>query len=76
MARVPICVTLYADAGRSCSDKADCTGLCILESNPDINPSIPAVGAEAVGQCQRDSALFGCYSEIVGGRITPPICVD
>ncbi len=67
-----ICVTPYADAGNQCSDKADCTGRCIL----DRGLSRHSPGDTVVGQCQRDDALFGCYAEVRGGRMLQPICVD
>lgn len=67
-----ICVTPYADAGKKCTDKADCTGRCILDR--DLSRHSP--GDTVVGQCQPDNALFGCYAEVRGGRMLQPICVD
>lgn len=65
------CVTALADAGKVCSDKADCTGKCIA---PDA--SIPA-GTAATGTCQPDNGpLFGCYSAVVDGKAAAGICVD
>jgi hypothetical protein len=64
------CVAPLADAGKVCSDKADCTGTCIGASD-----AVP--GSAATGTCQPDDGpLFGCYSTVVGGKATAAICVD
>jgi len=65
----PTCVVPYADAGKACSDKADCQGACIAESN------LEAQGATS-GQCQKTNVQFGCYAKIVGGKATAAICID
>ena len=62
------CVVPYADAGKTCSDKADCQGACITEGNLDT----PAT----TGQCQKSNVQFGCYAKIVNGKATATICVD
>jgi hypothetical protein len=59
----PTCVVPYADAGKTCSDKADCQGACIAEGN------LEAQGA-TTGQCQKTNVQFGCYAKIVGGKST------
>jgi hypothetical protein len=61
------CVHRFADAGKACTDKADCQGKCIGTGND------PAATA---GQCQADDRLFGCYSEIKGGKAVNTLCVD
>jgi hypothetical protein len=64
------CVTALADAGKVCSDKADCTGKC-------IGAATAAAGSAVTGTCQPDNGpLFGCYSTVVGGKATAAICVD
>ncbi|MBO9559616.1 MAG: hypothetical protein J7515_13685 [Caulobacter sp.] len=65
----PTCVVPYADAGKACSDKADCQGACIAEGN------LEAQGA-TTGQCQKTNVQFGCYAKIVNGKATAAICVD
>jgi len=65
----PTCVVPYADAGKTCSDKADCQGACIAEGN------LEAQGA-TTGQCQKTNVQFGCYAKIVNGKATGAICVD
>lgn len=72
---MPSCVIPYADGGKVCSDDTDCQGRCIVElghpGEPDLKP-----GDALTGQCQKDTALFGCYAEIVGGKVEHSICVD
>lgn len=63
------CVVPYADAGKTCSDKADCQGACIAEGN------LEAQGA-VTGQCQKTNVQFGCYAKIVAGKSTGAICID
>ncbi|MGR4865218.1 hypothetical protein [Caulobacter sp. LARHSG274] len=65
----PTCVVPFADAGKTCSDKADCQGACIAEGN------LQAQGA-TTGQCQKTNVQFGCYARIVDGKATAAICVD
>jgi hypothetical protein len=71
----PSCVIPYADAAKACRDKSDCQGRCIMElghpGEPDLKP-----GDDLTGQCQKDTALFGCYAEIVDGKVRHTICVD
>jgi hypothetical protein len=68
-AQIPTCVTPYADAGKVCTDKAQCEGSCILEGN------IETTGAVA-GTCQKTDRQFGCYAKVVNGKSTGAICVD
>jgi len=64
------CVVPYADAGKVCSAKADCSGQCLATS--DVAP-----GTAARGVCQRDvSQNFGCRPRIDGGVALGTICVD
>jgi hypothetical protein len=65
----PTCVVPYADAGKACSDKADCQGACIAEGN------LEAQGA-TTGQCQKTNVQFGCFAKIVNGKATAAICID
>ena len=62
----------YADAGKTCSSKADCTGQCLASGDTERVP-----GAKASGTCQRDvSQNFGCRQRIDGGVAQGTICVD
>ena len=67
----PACVITYADAGKTCSDKADCQGRCLYRGEP------PADDAAAVtGQCQATSDPCGCFTTVVKGQVGPGMCVD
>lgn len=66
------CVVSYADAGRRCTDGDDCQGDCRIE---EVNGT-PSAGAAAVGQCQKNSSRFGCYTTVEGGKAEATICVD
>ena len=64
------CVVPYADAGKACSTRSDCTGHCLAAG--DV-----AMGARASGTCQRDaSENFGCRQRIDGGVAQGTLCVD
>ena len=66
------CVVPYADAGKACSAKADCTGQCLASGEREI-----AAGAKATGVCQADiSQNFGCRQRIDAGVAQGTICVD
>jgi len=64
------CVVPYADAGKVCSAKADCSGQCL--ATLDVAP-----GTATRGVCQHDvSQNFGCRQRIDGGVALGTICVD
>ncbi|MEG0182664.1 MAG: hypothetical protein RR704_04285 [Stenotrophomonas sp.] len=64
------CVVPYADAGRACSAKADCSGQCLAEG--EVTAGVPARGV-----CQTDLRQnFGCRQRIDGGVAQGTICVD
>ncbi len=66
------CVVPYADAGKSCRTKSDCTGQCLGSGDAELVP-----GTAATGVCQRDmSQNFGCRQRIDGGLAQGTICVD
>ncbi len=65
------CTVPYADAGTACSDKSDCEGRCLLPPGSDA-----AHGEAATGACQANDSPFGCYAEILGGRVAAAVCVD
>lgn len=68
-AQIPTCVIPYADAGKACTDKSQCQGECVLESNLEAQ-------GDVAGQCQKTNRQFGCYAKVVNGKITGAICVD
>lgn len=64
------CVVTYADAGKTCSDKSDCSGRCLASGEV-------VAGSPASGTCQRDATQnFGCMQWIEGGVARPTICID
>ncbi len=64
------CVIPYADAGKACSRKSDCTGQCLASGEV-------AAGSVATGTCQRDASQnFGCRQRIEDGKAQGTICVD
>jgi len=64
------CVIPYADAGKSCSGKSDCSGQCLASAEV-------TAGVVATGTCQRDvSQNFGCRQRIDGGKAQGTLCVD
>ncbi|OWB29325.1 hypothetical protein XocBAI20_11090 [Xanthomonas oryzae pv. oryzicola] len=67
--QIPRCIVPYADAGKTCSDNADCSGDCLATS-------IVPTGAATTGTCQRDSDRFGCRQEVVGGKGQAALCID
>jgi putative hemolysin len=67
--QIPRCIVPYADAGKTCTDNADCSGDCLATS-------IVPTGTATTGTCQRDSDRFGCRQEVVGGKGQAALCID
>lgn len=67
--QLPTCVTPYADAGKSCTDKSQCQGACIVEGNLEPQSGV-------TGQCQKTDRQFGCYAKVENGKTVGAICVD
>ena len=64
------CVIPYADAGKTCSGKRDCSGQCLATGETEA-------GVVATGTCQRDvSQNFGCRQRVEDGKAQGTICVD
>lgn len=64
------CVIPYADAGKACSRKSDCTGQCLAAGEA-------VAGDVASGTCQRDASQnFDCRQRIDDGKAQGTICVD
>jgi hypothetical protein len=62
------CIHTYADGGEACTDSSQCEGKCVGAPGPETQ--------QTAGSCQKDDKLFGCYSEILGGKPAYAICVD
>ena len=66
------CVVPYADAGKACSAKAECSGQCLAQGETEL-----VAGSKARGVCQTDvSQNFGCRQRIDNGVAQGTICVD
>lgn len=67
-----ICVIPYKDAGKDCTDKADCEGECWVGNGG----SKPGPDGVVHGECQPANVHFGCHAEIKAGKAGPEICID
>lgn len=67
-----VCRIPYADAGKTCRNKSDCAGLCILDH--EEGDQLP--NDAATGRCQRYATQFGCFSEVDGGQVKSTMCID
>lgn len=65
------CVLQYSDAGKTCTDAAQCQGECRVPGSVIVED-----GRAVEGQCTADSNQFGCYTRVENGRATAAICVD
>jgi hypothetical protein len=71
MRGLPVCVIPYADAGKTCRDKADCQGRCLYQGERPADPEAPVTGL-----CQATSNPCGCFAEVEHGRYLRGLCVD
>lgn len=65
------CVVSYGDAGKSCTDGAQCQGDCRAEPSATLRE-----GQSARGVCQASSNRFGCFTTIKGGKAEATLCID
>lgn len=67
---IPACVKPFQDAGKICSGKSECQGLCMaLEGS--------VVGSRSMGTCQKNTHdSYGCYDKIESGTVVAGICLD
>ena len=66
----PACVKPFPDAGKVCSDKSECQGLCKA-------PESSIVGSRSTGTCQKDTHdFYGCYDKIEQGIVVGGVCFD
>jgi len=68
---VPRCVVRFSDAGKRCTDKSQCQGLCILDTDREAG-----LGDPAKGRCQEDDDPCGCKIAVVNGKVAGGACVD
>jgi hypothetical protein len=68
----PMCVITFADAGKVCTDGAQCgSGRCYAET-----PTAAAGGQGATGQCAPTNNPCGCNQRVEDGVALPTLCVD
>ena len=66
----PTCVKPFPDAGKICSDKSECQGLCKA-------PESSVIGSRSTGTCQKDTHdVYGCYNKIERGTVVGGVCLD
>ena len=60
-----LCTFAATDAGKTCTDSAECEGRCEATGTGGAN-----------GTCSARISPFGCYSEMRDGVARPALCVD
>ena len=70
MSDLPTCVQQYLDAGKKCSDSAECVGECRIEHD-FVKKNLPAVG-----YCSADNNPCGCFQLIKSGVAQAVLCAD
>lgn len=65
-----MCVVPFKDAGKACTDNAQCEGGCLYEGAP------VAADGTTTGACRKDNDPCGCREEVVAGKRANGICVD
>lgn len=63
------CTKPFSDAGLVCTDSGQCQGQCRGTLDTDM-------GMDVTGVCQATDNPFGCFTEILGGKAGPGLCVD
>lgn len=68
----PMCVVTFADAGKACTDGAQCgSGRCYA-----VTPTAASGGQSATGQCAATNNPCGCNQRVEDGVALPTLCVD
>jgi hypothetical protein len=65
------CLMPMADAGKSCSDGAQCDSRRCQYQGSDKNPTEPVVGT-----CAADNNPYGCGKSVVQGKYKRRTCAD
>ena len=66
----PACIHTSRDAGKACSDAADCQFGC------DAGMQNPATSGQVVGKCSVNDDRFGCHAWVEHGHVKEALCVD
>lgn len=64
------CVLPANDAGKACTDSAQCEVACVVQA-VDAEP-----GTRQEGGCLQSTNLFGCHAYMSNGIVEPTLCVD
>jgi hypothetical protein len=70
MSGMPACVRQYGDAGKECTDKSDCQGLCVQKE------PWASAGTQVAGVCEVSNEPCGCRSIVVAGKAKQGLCED
>jgi hypothetical protein len=69
--QVERCVISYKDAGKACTDKAQCQGLCLHDGKA------PKPDGSVTGTCQATDNPCGCFKPVEKGKLSDRArCVD
>ncbi|MEZ0470721.1 hypothetical protein [Luteimonas salinilitoris] len=70
LGRAPVkqCLLRTTDAGKACTDGAQCEGLCLASEGSED-------GATVSGTCSADTNRFGCQQRMTDGAAVT-LCVD
>lgn len=63
------CTMRYSDGGNICIDSSNCEGKCLATPQDAQTNTVS-------GLCQKTDSPFGCYAEVVAGKVGPALCVD
>lgn len=67
----PMCLITFKDAGKACSDSAECgSGRCYTAT------MTAASGQSATGACAPTNDPCGCHQRVVKGIAQPGLCAD
>jgi hypothetical protein len=67
----PMCVITFADAGKSCTDGAQCGSSRCYAGTP-----VTSSGGAATGQCAANNNPCGCNQRVEDGVALSTLCVD
>jgi S1-C subfamily serine protease len=87
MAQAEVCIHLFPDRDKVCTDSKDCRGECrYVDDTRPLNPAKAGdeiqslndtpVGTKVEGKCQWSDDEFGCRATVEGGKLQAWSCVD
>ena len=69
------CALPFHDGGRACTDRTQCTGLCLAPDGASEGGK-PGVENPVVGHCQAYNYPYGCHATVDHGQLMGELCVD